>query len=220
MAKGDENDFYARLRALLPQSWFSDDASVLKGLLSAGAKSLSWCHALYIYARQQTRISTSTDGWLDLTAYDFFGRALQRPRDMSDDSFRRQMKINLFRERGTRQSLITILEELTASKPFIFEPSRPQDTGAYGGPIIGYGEAGGYGSLRLPYQAFVVVRRPRGEGIPWVAGYQTPVAGYGKPSRGEYVSRDIVVGSVTDNQIYAAISAVKIEGTIVWVRIC
>lgn len=219
MAKGDKNDFLIRLHALLPPSWFNDKSPMLEATLSACASSLSWCHALYRYTRQQTRISTATDGWLDISAYDFFGNSLNRPDGMADDHFRIRIKTNLLRERGTRQAVIDITEMLTGNKPIMFEPSRPADTGAYGGPAIGYGEAGGYGSRYLPYQAFVSVNRPRGQGIPWVAGYGTSTAGYSISSRAEYVSRQMITGCITDAQIYAAIAAVKPEGSLVWVRI-
>lgn len=219
MAKGDLNDFYERLKALLPAGWFADSSPALHGILMACARSLSWCYSLYCYALKQTRLSSATDGWLDIAAYDFFGNQLQRRAEMSDDAFRHHFRINLFRERGTRQAVIDILQELTGNTPRVFEPQRPMDTGSYGWPALGYGMAGGYGSLLLPYQAFVVVFRPKGTGIPLIAGYATPPSGYSVPSQGEYVSHDMVTGNVTDAQIYAAVAAVKMEGTIVWVRL-
>ena len=219
MATGDQNDIYTRLKALLPPTWFGDSSPFLEGALNACASVLSWCYSLYVYARLQTRITTATGGWLDLAAYDYFGTSLQRPAGMSDDLFRNQMKINLFRARGTRQAIIDILEELTGNTPTIFEPQRPLDTGSYGGPMIGYGVAGGYGSVLIPYQAFVIAYRPKGTGIPYVAGYQTTPAGYSSPSRGQYVSQEMVTGKVTDAQVYEAVAAVKMEGTLVWVKL-
>jgi hypothetical protein len=180
---------------------------------------LAWCYSLYVYARLQTRISTATDGWLDLVAYDFFGNNLQRASGQSDDLFRNQIKINLFRERGTRQAIIDILEDMTGKTPTIFEPQRPMDTGSYGGPMIGYGLAGGYGSLLLPYQAFATAYRPDGAGIPYIAGYTSTPSGYSIASRGQYASQTMITGSITDAQVYEAVAAVKMEGTIVWVRI-
>jgi len=219
MATGDQNDIYTRLKALLPPTWFGDSSPLLEGALNACASALSWCYSLYVYARLQTRITTATGGWLDLASYDYFGTSLQRPAGMSDDLFRNQMKINLFRARGTRQAIIDILEELTGNTPTIFEPQRPLDTGSYGGPMIGYGVAGGYGSVMIPYQAFVIAYRPKGTGIPYVAGYQTTPAGYSSPSRGQYVSQEMVTGKVTDAQVYEAVAAVKMEGTLVWVKL-
>ncbi|MCH9267725.1 hypothetical protein [Pantoea ananatis] len=219
MATGDHNDIFTRLKGLLPPTWFSDSSGLLNGVLTASAKALSWCYSLYIYARLQTRITTATGGWLDLAAYDFFGSSLQRPAGMSDDLFRNQLKINMLRARGTRQAVTDILKELTGNTPKIFEPQRPLDTGSYGGPLTGYGVAGGYGSVMIPYQAFVIAYRPKGAGIPYIAGYRTTPTGYSIASRGQYVSQEMVTGTVTDAQIYAAVAAVKMEGTIVWVTL-
>jgi len=219
MARGDQNDFYNRLHTLLPAGWFADESPVLFGALTACAKSLAWCYKLYLYARSQTRVATATHGWLDLAAYDFFGSSLIRPAGMEDDPFRNQIRTNLLRERGTRQAVVQVLETLTGSRPVVFEPLLPADTGAYSEPATGYGAAGGYGSRHLPYQAFVAVRRPKGEGIPWVAGYHIPSSGYSRTSRGEYISRHMFTGGITDAQIYAAVAAVKMEGTLVWVRL-
>lgn len=219
MATGDQKDIFNRLKALLPPTWFDANSPFLDGVLTACAQALAWCYSLYVYAKIQTRISTATDGWLDLAAYDFFGTNVQRSAGQSDDLFRNQMKISLFRERGTRQAIIDILEDMTGKTPYIFEPQRPMDTGSYGGPMIGYGVAGGYGSLMLPYQAFVTAYRPSGSGIPYIAGYSSTPSGYSVASRGEYASQSMITGSITDVQVYEAIAAVKMEGTLVWVRL-
>lgn len=219
MATGDQSDIFSRLKGLLPPTWFGELNPFLNGVLTACSSALAWCYALYVYAKMQTRIGTSTDGWLDLVAYDFFGNNLRRSGGQEDELFRNQIKINLFRERGTRQAIINILEELTGQTPVIFEPQRPQDTGAYGGPTIGYGLAGGYGSLVLPYQAFVTAFRPKGSGVPYIAGYSSNPSGFSIPSRGQYSSQKMVTGTVTDAQVYEAVASVKMEGTIVWVRL-
>ncbi|MBN7122908.1 hypothetical protein BSU01_14485 [Erwinia billingiae] len=219
MATGDQDDIFSRLKGLLPPTWFGESNPLLNGVLTACSNSLAWCYALYVYAKLQTRISTATDGWLDIVAYDFFGNNLRRSGGQADDLFRNQIKINLFRERGTRQAIIDMLEDLTGHTPLIFEPQRPQDTGAYGGPTIGYGVAGGYGSLVLPYQAFVTAFRPVGSGVPYIAGYSSTPSGFSIPSRGQYSSQKMVTGTVTDAQVYEAVASVKMEGTIVWVRL-
>lgn len=219
MATGDQNDILSRLKALIPPTWFGDDHPLVTAILSACAQALAWCYSLYLYAKLQTRISTATDGWLDIIAYDFFGDNLQRSAGQSDELFRNTIKINILRERGTRKAINDILFDLTGKYPVIFEPQRPLDTGSYGGPMIGYGLAGGYGSQLLPYQAFVTAFRPDGSGIPYVAGYGSTPSGYSTPSRGEYASQSMITGSITDKQVYEAVAAVKMEGTIVWVRL-
>lgn len=219
MARGDQHDFYNRLHTLLPSGWFADESPVLHGALTACAKSLSWCYSLYIYARAQTRIATADGGWLDIAAYDFFGHTLIRQAGMSDDQLRTQIRTNLLRERGTRQAIIDILDALTGHKPVVIEMLRPEDTGAYGGPAIGYGVAGRYGSLHLPYQAFVEVRRDRGTSIPRGAGSNIASSGNSTASESQSVSVNVLSGLAADAQIYAAVAAVKMEGTLVWVRI-
>jgi hypothetical protein len=222
MATGDQNDFENRISKLLPKGWFGDDGShpIVDALVAAGAAAWAWCYSLYAYAVLQTRILTSTGGWLDLAAYDFFGDNIQRSSGQSDESFLNTIKINMFRERGTRAGLISILEDLTGNTPIVIEPTRPQDCGAYGAPNIGYGVAGAYGSMLTPYQCFVTAFRPTGSGFPYIAGYGSTVSGYSVASQGEYVAAAEVTGSssfVTDAQIYEAINSVKLEGTTIWV---
>lgn len=218
MATGDKNDFITRIKALMPRTWFDDENPILDGIIAGYATAAAWCYSLYVYAVLQTRILTSTGGWLDIAAYDFFGDRIRRASGQSDSDFLNIIRINLFRERVTRQAVISTLEDLTGKTPLIVEPTRPQDCGGYGAPNIGYGAAGAYGSMLMPYQCFVTAYRPSGAGIPYVAGYDTTPSGYNIPSRGEYASYSQIT-NVTDAQIYAAIASVKMEGTVVWVRI-
>lgn len=218
MATGDQDDFVRRLKSVLPVQWFNDSNPILDAVLNGLASALSWVYQLYAYAVLQTRILTATDGWLDIIANDFFGERIKRQSGQTDDEFLNVIRINLFRERGTRQAIIKVLEDLTGHTPKIIEPARPQDCGGYNMPSIGYGVAGAYGSLSMPYQAFVIAYRPTGAGIPYVGGYTSTVSGYSTPSRGKYASYTELTG-VTDSQIYAAVASVKMEGTTVWVRI-
>jgi hypothetical protein len=220
MAIGDQQDVYRRLRGYLPP-WFGDEADtpIINGLLQGLAYAGAYVYSLLNYARLQTRIKTATDGWLDMIAADFFGDALLRAASQSDESFRARILINLFRERATRAGLIKILQDLTGRTPIVVEPTRPADTGSYGGPLIGYGVAGAYGSLLMPFQAFVTAFRPTGTGIPLVAGYGISTGGYGQPSRASYAALSMIQGSVTDAYIYAAVDSVKPVATIVWTRI-
>ncbi|MFH5067238.1 hypothetical protein ACHHY8_02645 [Enterobacter cloacae complex sp. 2024EL-00215] len=218
MATGDQDDFVKRLKSVLPVQWFNDSNQILDAVLNGLASALSWVYQLYTYAVLQTRILTATDSWLDIIANDFFGERIKRQAGQTNDEFLNVIRINLFRERGTRQAIIKVLEDLTGNTPKIIEPARPQDCGGYNMPNIGYGVAGAYGSLLMPYQAFVIAYRPTGEGVPYVGGYTSTVSGYSTPSRGKYASYSELTG-VTDTQIYAAVASVKMEGTTVWVRI-
>nr|DAL36425.1 MAG TPA_asm: Protein of unknown function (DUF2612) [Caudoviricetes sp.] len=162
MATGDQDDFVRRLKSVLPVQWFNDSNPILDAVLNGLASALSWVFQLYAYAVLQTRILTATDGWLDIIANDFFGERIKRQAGQTDEDFLNIIRINLFRERGTRQAIIKVLEDLTGHTPRIIEPARPQDCGGYNMPCMGYGVAGAYGSLSMPYQAFVIAYRPTG----------------------------------------------------------
>ena len=220
MATGDQQDIFARMRGYLPR-WFGDVAQspILNGLLQGLAYSGAYVYGLYAYAKQQTRILTATDGWLDMIAADFFGLSVRRKAGQSDASFRANIVANLFRERGTRNAIIRVLTDLTGRPPTIIEPSRPADCGAYDAPNSGYGMAGAYGQVSLTYQAFVQAYRPLGSGIPNVAGYSIVTTGYSAPSQGEYVDASMSSNTVSDADIYAAIESVRPAASIIWTRI-
>lgn len=218
MATGDTQDVVKRLRGAIPTTWFRDDAPVLDALLH-GLSSI-WVHGydLYQFSKKQTRIRTATEGYLDLISSDFFGEDLPRKQNQRDESYRARIIANLFRERGTRTAINRVVLELTGSLPNIIEPERPLDTGAYRAPVNGYGVAGAYGSILLPYQAFVTVKRASGQGIPNIAGYRISTGGYGEASQAAYADSKIVATEIRDEDIFAAINSVRPAGTIVWVR--
>ena len=218
MSVGDSNDIFKRIKMLLPR-WFGDTTPLLDAVLQGFAYSGSFIYSLYLYAKLQTRIKTATDGWLDLISADYFGSNLPRRTSQTDTSYRARIIINLFRERATRNGITKVLVDLTGRAPTIFEPQRPADTGAYGGPTIGYGLAGGYGSLLITYQSFIKAFRPSSSGIPNVIGYGNSPGGYGVASRAEYASLSQIQGAVTDADILAAIDSVKPVGTIMWVQL-
>ena len=218
MSIGDQNDVFSRIKSTMPP-WFGGATPILDALIQGLAWAGSFVYSLYAYAKLQTRIKTATDGWLDMIAADFFGTALFRSANQTDASFRARILINLIRERATRKGIVTVLTDLTGRAPKVFEVTRPADTGAYSAPNSGYSMYGGYGSLLLPFQAFVDAYRPQLSGIPFVAGYSASPAGYGVPSQGDYASINQVIGAVQDADLYNAIDSVKPAATIIWTRI-
>lgn len=218
MSTGSQSDIYNRLIRSLPP-WFGDSPPILDALLQGIAHGLSFVYSIYVYAKAQSRIKTATDGWLDMIAADFFGSAIRRSANQSDASFRGTILINLFRERATRNGMIKVLQDLTGRTPKIIEPRRPSDTGVYGGPLIGYGVAGAYGSMLMPYQAFVIAYRPLGTGIPSVAGYGISTGAYSTASQAEWASLSMIQQGVADSDIYAAIEATRPVATTVWTKI-
>lgn len=223
MMTGDQNDVFQRLRSLLPP-WFGDDETpILDALLQGLAYALSFIYSLYAYAKLQTRILTSTDGWLDMIAADFFGTTLQRQSGQSDASFRARIIINMFRERGTRPAMIKVLEDVTGKTPDIFEPNRPLDIGAMNSPLSkGYCGVARMGSMAVPYTAMIIAYRPAVTGT--AAGgafFRAPtVSALHNPLSSSYTnSLSLAQQAITDADIYAAVDAVKPVGTLMWVHI-
>jgi hypothetical protein len=219
---GDANDMKARLLALLPLRWFPDAAPVLSSLLAGISEGWAWLYAMLGYVRLQTRIATATDSFLDLIAQDFFGAVLPRKSGETDSAFRARIQAALFRPRATRPALTSVLTKLTGRAPVVFEPARPADTGAWG-TMLGYGVAGGWGSLAHPFQVFVTAYRPFGVGLPFVGGYNSlPVTsspgGYGSGAM-EYASLPQVPLEVSDADINAAIAATVPVAVTAWTRI-
>ncbi|MCA8237762.1 hypothetical protein [Burkholderia cenocepacia] len=218
---GDVADIAARLRSYLPAGWFPSDPTqtpILNAVLNGIATIFAGIYALYAYVKLQARIGTATGGWLDLIAQDFFGVSLLRGYNETDDAFRTQIKVNLFRARGTRQSVIDILTELTGYTPKVIEPGRPADTGGYDVGGVAYDIAGVYGDI-LVAQAFVVAYRPQGAGIPLLGGYDSFVGAYDTGSQLEYIDSSMYAGAAPDSAIYAAVNSARPVGVIVWVQI-
>jgi hypothetical protein len=221
MATGDVPDMLARLRATLPSRWFADTTPVLDAMLSGLAWVWSWLYVFLDGVRAQTRLATATDTQLDGISADYLGAKLPRRATEPDTSFRTRIKLERVRERATRPALTQALLDLTGRAPTIFEPSRPADTGAWGGPL-GYGTAGGWGSLTHPFQCFVTAFRPTGAGIARTGGWGGP-AGYGGQGATvgpiQYASLAMLTGQVTDQDILSTIQGALPTATIAWTRL-
>lgn len=229
---GDQNDIVGRIKAVLPARWFpltepgsTTTTPLLDGLLAGLGSAWSWLYSMVAYANLQARIATATDVWLDLTALDFFGLRVQRAVSESDPQFRARIEAEILRPRGTRAALIAALTALTGRAPTVFEPANTSDTGGWGVTgAMGYGVAGGYGDLHLPFQAFVTAFRPAGGGVADVAGYANRstfnigAGGYGVGAI-EYASDSLVLGQITDAMIQSTVVNVMPEATIAWLRI-
>ncbi len=213
----DTNDMLRRLKAALPRRWFADNTPLLDGLLTGLASTWVWLYQALAYTKRQTRLGTATDQFLDLISDDFLGTALPRRTAEPDAAFRTRISRELLRERNTRSAIASALGDLTGRAPTIFEPARPTDTGCYNGPL-GYGVAGGWGSLLLPFQCFVTAYRPSGSGIAYVAGYGQPTGSYGGGAL-QYASLSMLTGEIVDADITNAIAHVMPVSTIAWTRI-
>jgi hypothetical protein len=228
---GDTADMVARIKSVLPPTWFPDSGSpVLDGLINGLASGLAQSYALLAYVKQQSRIATASGVWLDIIAGDFFPGFIVRRTAESDTSLRNRINLEMFRRKGTRPAMVQTLTDLTGRAPVIFEPNNTGDTGGYGtGGTMGYGVSGGYGSLLLPFQVFVTALRPLGTGIPTVAAYASEAGstltapggypgGYGAGAV-EYGSLAFVATDVADTDILNALNDVRPAATVAWVRI-
>jgi hypothetical protein len=220
---GDQPDILSRLKQVLPLRWFPDDTPVLDTLLNGIAWAWAWIHDLLQYVVLQSRISTAENSWLDLISSDYFGLGLRRSVGENDSAYRLRIQLELIRERGTRRAVIASLVDLTARLPVVFEPANTFDTGGYGDKIgtaggVAYGVAGGWGSLRLPFQFFVTAYRPISVGIGSVSGWTCGNGGYGQGSL-EYASLAMMQSQVTDTDIRSAITDVLPVGVLAWTRI-
>jgi hypothetical protein len=217
MTTGDATDMLTRIKRVLPPRWFAYTAPLRDAVLGGLSDQLAWVYSFIAYAKQQTRITTSAGLFLDLTAYDYFGRFIRRRAGELDAAFMPRIKKEILRERVTRKGMIQALTDLTGKAPIIFEPRSTYDAGGYG-THCGYGVAGGYGNIVLNNQVFLTVYRPGLQGVPGVDGYGGSIGGYGVGAI-EYVGPSMIVGAVTDSDIYATIEATKPSGAICWTKL-
>ncbi len=228
MPTGDRTDMMARMRAVLPARWFPDDAPVLDSVLAGLGDVWASVFGVYSFLVPQLRISTATGSMLDLISRDFFDADLLRRSGESDAALRARIIRELFRECGTRTAAVRVLTDLVDRTPIVFEPAYPHDTGGYGEAGSGvcnglaYGVAGGYGSLRLPFEFFISGIRGSRSTIANVMGYYAGSGwaggGYGVGAF-EYASISWTEGQITDADMFAAINGVRPAATIAWMRI-
>lgn len=220
MTELTEEEALRRGKSTLPPQWFgSAETPVLDGLMAGFASVSAHAHALLEFARRQTRILTAEAGFLDLIAFDFFGRRFRRKKQQSDEGFRQAIIDEIFRERATRRGVIRAVEALTGRACWFFEPANPRDTGGLGvASTMGWSTAGRWGSLKLPHQALCIPLRPAGSSIPNVNGFGGHLGGYGIGAV-EWATPSFVRGEVTDADIYSVIDATKPAGTIIWTSI-
>jgi hypothetical protein len=220
---GDQGDFKDRLNAVLPRSWFPDNAPIRDALLGGLGAAWALIYSMLQYVKSQARIASASDIWLDIIAWDFFGNQLKRRPTESDDALRSRIILEMFRIRGTRTAVASVLEDLTGREPRLFEPANTTDTGGYTssqglGGGLSYNTCGGWGNLNLPFQFFVTAYRPNSGGIGQVSGWGSAGGGYGVGAV-EYASLLMVDAQITDTDVYSAIGDVLPAATIGWTQI-
>lgn len=207
----------ARIRAVLPARWFADDAPVLGAVLAGFDAGCQPVFAALEWVALQARLATATGGWLDARAWDFMaGRLLRRPGE-DDPHFSARLRREVIRPRVTRAAVTALLTDLSGTAPRIFEPGDPRDTGGYG-MGWGWGVAGGWGSLAVPAQCLIEMRRPAGQGVPDAAGWGSPAGGWGMGAL-QWAPLDGGAGQVTDAETLALVGANTAAGVTAWTRI-
>ena len=219
-----QQDIVVRLKSLLPRQWFGDETPVLDAVLNALAAGWLSFFGLLSYFSQQSRMQTMTGRWLDMAAIDFSGRRMKRNATESDASFRSRLIWYLNQDRCTRAAIDAAIVEATGISPDIFEPANPSDTGCYGqsmasGPgTIGYGVCGGWGSLTMPFQAFITIYRPPAPGLGLVAGWGDPTGSFTEGSIA-YGDGAMPLEQPTDQDLLNLLLYAAPAGCILWTRI-
>lgn len=218
ISTGSVPDIVARMKSVLPSRWFADSAPVLDGVLTGLSATWAMLYTLLQSIRAQGRIATASGIFLDIAAQDYFGGALVRRAGEADPAFSARIRANLLAPKATRGALEAAISNLTGRTPQIFEPANPSDTGGYGTNTLGYGVCGGYGSLNLPYQVFVMAFRPDATQISHTGGYNTGPGGYNTAPLC-YIDNSENTGAVDDAEIYSVIAATLPANAIAWTRL-
>jgi hypothetical protein len=226
MATGDQSDVLGRLRSYMPPTWFGDwaEAPIISALLNGIASVLSTAYLLIMFFWAQTRLDTSSGGWVDIWASDFLGTSLPRKPNESDPSYIARIKIAVFQPKATRPAMIQALTQLTGRAPIIFEPARPLDSGCMGENtgVASFCGVSRMGSIACPFSALITVFRPLVTGGSAGAAYcnapawsalSTPL------SHGYTGSLSEEVTAATDADIFAAINACRPIATNIGVAI-
>jgi hypothetical protein len=207
----------ARLKAVLPARWFGDSSPILDAVLTGMANAWVLLFSLLDTAAAQGRIATASGIFLDIAAQDYFGGMLARRGGETDMAYSARIQKNLLRPRATRASVVQALQDLTGRAPVIFEPRNPADTGGYNAQM-GYGVAGRYGSMALPYQFFVQAFRPNSLPVNNASGYGAGPGGYNAAPT-FYAETSEFQGNISDAEIYASIVDVLPTTSIAWTNI-
>lgn len=223
---GDQSDITSRLQSYLPRGWFGDwsQAPIVSGLLAGIASVFAVIYTLIMFFWAQTRLQTSSGGWIDLWAADFLGTSLPRKPNESDASYIQRIQIAIFQQKGTRPAMVKALTQLTGRAPIIFEPNRPLDSGCMGAStgVSGFCGVARMGSLAAPFGALITAYRPLVSGGSAGAAYANAAAwsALATPlSHGYTGSLADEVSAATDADIYAAINACRPIGTNIGVAI-
>lgn len=236
------NEILERIKRTLPARWWRHDAPARDAIVGGIADSLAWCSDFLEYARLQTRIATATDSFLDLIGFDFFGLRVRRKKGQPDESWRRTIKAEIFRERVTRRGVKKAVEDLTQNPVRLFEVFNAQDTGGFGRAWAFNEPLSMFGSSNYPWSFFLDVKPPVGAGIKNLSGFNDPPSGFANAAAGpdwvdpedwseEFVTetnpwgdfafadQSLITGEVTPQDIRDTINAARAAGVTCWLNL-
>lgn len=215
---GSVSDFVSRLRGRFPRGWAGNavKAPIFAALLLGMATAHANFYALTQFAGQMVYLQSSTGGWLDTWAYDFFGTFLLRNPGEIDASFLARIKSTLFAPTCTRESVITAVENISGLTPVLVEPWRGPDTFALGVDTFALGVSGSgrLGSLDMPYQAYLYLPGVSGNASGMPLGVQ-PFA-LSSTASGNYLGE--TVQDVSIDNILSTVNRVRPIGVTVFVN--
>src|ERR1043166_4113790 len=102
---GDADDILARIKNVLPKGWFDQEDAAFNAILGGLADALAKSYSFLQYVKNQTRIASASDFFLDLAAFDFLGLRIKRKVGQSDSDFSSLIRKEVVRARVTRPGI-------------------------------------------------------------------------------------------------------------------
>jgi len=201
----------------LPKGWFSSVATS-SGIIGAVLAGYAWAFGYVMEIAQfvalQIYLQTTSGGFLDLWAYDFFGTFVLRNVGESDVSFRNRVSAYILAPTVTKAAIVGILTRLGFTTPVVREAFSPLDTASFSGTsYFGGGGNARFGSQSYPGQIFVEA------GLPSVS------TGGSVPTFGEvYYNTDpaYLTPAPSSNlslaNLYSVINFIRAAGILAWVK--
>lgn len=215
---GSQDDILGRLKRLMPNGWFGPDGSfpAVEAALAGLGAAFARVYALYAFAKLQTRLATMTGGWLELAASDFFDN-FKRLRGEIDPRYGRRLRLEVFRDRNTRNAIDRAVYDLTGQHPDVFEAWRPGCCGGLDTPSFALDITGRLGDLTPRFETIISIPQPQNFGIPNWPGLDVSLAGL--DANFALVSDDDIIGAgPTTADILAALERVRTASHTYWVN--
>lgn len=214
---GDADDILSRIRRGLPP-WFGrdGDAPALDALLSGVAALLAWFYGLYQFTRAQTRVATSTGGWLDLSAGDVAGGDLPRFSGETDAAYARRIRLEPLRDRNTIPAIRKAVFDITGIEPDVYEGFDTFGNGAFGASNLALSRAGRWSSTQLAFVVLVTVYMHNNYGIPNRGGFDDGAGGLGDGNFSWADASEIIGSGATQDDVLAALERVRAAGVTIY----